>query len=507
MRGHLRWLIVILVITIVSIWMSLPDNPGIHIDFNGDGTNEISIPIDVRPGLDLQGGLRVLLAADLPADQVTSGDMETARRIVENRVNGLGVAEPVVQLQPGANRIIVELPGISDPETAIATIQETGLLEFVDFSSISDVRAWVGRSILTTAQVEQQTARDEAQAADATGTPVEGTPQATADANATAETTPEVTAEATPEVATPTAEPPAVNPSTNQPFTTVMTGSGLSSAVAQLGQMGNSWVVNFTLNDQGAALFGPFTASHIGRPLAIVLDGIVLSAPTINAALTDGGMIEGSFTQEEAQNLALQLRYGALPVPLRVESTESVGPTLGQVSIQKSLRAGIIGVITVLAFMLIYYRVPGIAADLALLIFTLMNFALFKFIPVTLTLPAITGFLISIGTAVDGNILIFERIKEEVRRGRPLEAAVPAGFDRAWTSIRDSNLSTIIICVVLYLFGSTFGAGAVRGFAITLALGLVLNLFTAVIVTRTFLAYIMRIATEQIARRPWLLGA
>ena len=160
--------------------------------------------------------------------------------------------------------------------------------------------------------------------------------------------------------------------------------------------------------------------------------------------------------------------------------------------------------ITVLAFMLIYYRVPGIAADAALLIFTLMNFALFKFIPVTLTLPAITGFLISIGTAVDGNILIFERIKEEVRRGRPLEAAVPAGFDRAWTSIRDSNLSTIIICVVLYLFGSTFGAGAVRGFAITLALGLILNLFTAVIVTRTFLAYIMRMASEQIARRPWL---
>jgi protein-export membrane protein SecD len=494
MRGHLRWLIVILVITIVSIWMSLPDNPGIHIDFNGDGTNEISIPIDVHPGLDLQGGLRVLLAADLPADQVNAGDMETARRIVENRVNGLGVAEPVVQLQPGANRIIVELPGISDPETAISTIQETGLLEFVDFSSISDVGAWVGRPVLTTAQVGQQAARDAAQAAEAT--PVEGTPQAT----------PSVTPEATPEP-TPQAVQPAVNPSTNQPFTTVMTGSGLSSAVAQLGRLGTNWVVNFTLNDQGAALFGPFTASHIGRPLAIVLDGVVLSAPTIQAALTDGGMIEGSFTQDEAQNLALQLRYGALPVPLRVESTESVGPTLGQVSIQKSLRAGIIGVITVLAFMLIYYRVPGIAADLALLIFTLMNFALFKFIPVTLTLPAITGFLISIGTAVDGNILIFERIKEEVRRGRPLEAAVPAGFDRAWTSIRDSNLSTIIICVVLYLFGSTFGAGAVRGFAITLALGLVLNLFTAVIVTRTFLAYIMRMASEQIARRPWLLGA
>ena len=181
MRGHLRWLIVIIVITIVSTWMSLPDNPGIHIDFNGDGTNEISIPIDVHPGLDLQGGLRVLLAADLPADQINAGDMETARRIVENRVNGLGVAEPVVQLQPGANRIIVELPGISDPETAISTIQETGLLEFVDFSSISSVQEWVGRSVLTTAQVAQQSARDAADAAAAT--PVQGTPEATAELN------------------------------------------------------------------------------------------------------------------------------------------------------------------------------------------------------------------------------------------------------------------------------------------------------------------------------------
>jgi protein-export membrane protein SecD len=157
--------------------------------------------------------------------------------------------------------------------------------------------------------------------------------------------------------------------------------------------------------------------------------------------------------------------------------------------------------------MLIYYRVPGIAADLALVIFALMNFALFKFIPVTLTLPAITGFLISIGTAVDGNILIFERMKEELRKGRTLDMAVKAGFDRAWTSIRDSNLSTIIICVILYLFGTTFGAGAVRGFAITLAMGLVLNLFTAIIVTRTFLVIVLRAFGKAFERRPWLLGA
>lgn len=487
--SHLRWLIVTLVVAVVSIWMVLPDNPGIHLDLDRDGEEEISRTIAIRPGLDLQGGLRVLLAADLPADQISSGDMETARRIVENRVNALGVVEPVIQLQEGANRIVVELPGISDPEAAIATIRETGLLEFVDFSGLgNNAQSLFGARILTTAQLEQQAAR----AAAAESTPA---PEATA--------TPEESAGGGEESGTPEA---LVNPLTGQPFETVMTGAGLESAVAQVDQLGTEWVVNFTLNEQGSAVFGPFTASHIGQPLAIVLDGVVLSAPVIRDALTDGGTISGGFTQEEAQSLAVQLRYGALPVPLRIESIESVGPTLGRVSIERSIRAGIIGVITVLSFMLLYYRVPGITADLALLLFAAMNVALFKFIPVTLTLPAITGFLISVGTAVDGNILIFERIKEELRKGRKLDAAIGAGFDRAWTSIRDSNLSTLIICVILYLFGSTFGAGAVRGFAITLGLGLVLNLFTAVVVTRTLLALLMRVSGKTLEERLWLMG-
>lgn len=478
---HLRWLIVTIVVAVVSVWMVLPDNPGLHFDFNGDGEEEISRDIAIRPGLDLQGGLRVLLAADLASDQITSGDMETARRIVENRVNALGVVEPVIQLQEGANRIVVELPGISDPEVAIATIRETGLLEFVDFSGLGDPSGYYGARILTTAQIAQQESRvtdpaDEESQADSEGGDDE---QASA---------------------------PLTSPRTGQPFTTVMTGAGLESAVAQVDQLGTEWVVNFSLNEDGAAVFGPFTSSHIGQPMAIVLDGTVLSAPVIRAALTDGGTISGAFTQDEAQSLAVQLRYGALPVPLRVESVESVGPTLGRVSIDRSIRAGVVGVITVLSFMLLYYRVPGLAADVALLLFAAMNVALFKFIPVTLTLPAITGFLISIGTAVDGNILIFERIKEELRKGRSLDMAIMAGFDRAWTSIRDSNLSTIIICVILYLFGSTFGAGAVRGFAVTLALGLVLNLFTAVIVTRTLLTLLMRFAGKSLQSRSWLMG-
>lgn len=480
---HLRWLILTIVVTVISVWMVLPDNPGLHFDFNGDGEEEISRDIAIRPGLDLQGGLRVLLAADLGADQITSGDMETARRIVENRVNALGVVEPVIQLQEGANRIVVELPGISDPEVAIATIRETGLLEFVDFSGLGDVTAYYGARILTSAQIAQQ----------------EGRVDEVSETDAETEAAEEVTE-------TDPATAPLTNPRTGEPFTTVMTGAGLESAVAQVDQLGTEWVVNFSLNEDGAAVFGPFTSSHIGQPMAIVLDGVVLSAPVIRAALTDGGTISGAFTQDDAQSLAVQLRYGALPVPLRVESVESVGPTLGRVSIDRSIRAGIVGVITVLAFMLLYYRVPGLAADIALLLFAAMNVALFKFIPVTLTLPAITGFLISIGTAVDGNILIFERVKEELRKGRNLEMAIMAGFDRAWTSIRDSNLSTIIICVILYLFGSTFGAGAVRGFAVTLALGLVLNLFTAVIVTRTLLSLIMRLGGERLQKNSWLMG-
>jgi protein-export membrane protein SecD len=240
--------------------------------------------------------------------------------------------------------------------------------------------------------------------------------------------------------------------------------------------------------------------------MAIVLDGEVLSAPVIQAELPTGGVITGDFTQEEAETLALQLRSGSLRLPLSVESTQQVGATLGQTSVALSIQAGIIGVIIVLAFMIIYYRALGAAAAMALLVFIVLNLALFKMIPVTLTLPAIAGFLISIGTAVDGNILIFERIKEEVRDGQRLSDALVAGFDRAWASIRDSNISTIIICGILFLFGQTPGASIVSAFAVTLALGLTLNLFTAIVVTRTFLSVIVNWQYDYIEEHAWTLG-
>jgi len=462
MRRNRIWLIIIIALAIFALWVSLPDNAGIVIDSNGDGTPEVNFSLRQSLGLDLVGGLRVLLAAQLPDGSYTAGDLQQAANNVARRVNGLGVTEATVQVQ-GSNRILVELPGVTDPQQAVDTIQATALLEFVNFSGLGAQAAdYDGRKILTTRQFEIAS-ENEVQ---------------------------------------PEGE---VSPLTGQPFQTVMDGSGLQAASPQY--QNGQWFISFELTPEGAAIFGPYTGANVGQPMAIVLDGTVLSAPVINAQLTDGGIIEGNFTEQEAQQLALQLRSGALPIPLAVESAETVGATLGQQSINLSIRAGIIGIVIVLLFMVIYYRVPGVAADLALLVFIILNLALFKLIPITLTLPAITGFLISVGTAVDGNVLIFERIKEELRAGKPLNDAVEAGFNRAWRSIRDSNMSTIIICAILFLFGQTPGASVVSGFAITLALGLVINLFTAVLVTGTFLRLLVALFHRPLTQRAWLLGA
>jgi protein-export membrane protein SecD len=478
---HVSWLIIILLLSLFASWVSLPQTDGIHWDSDGDGTPDVNVNVRQSLGLDLVGGLRVLLTAELPPGSFTTDDLRQAANNVARRVNALGVTEPTVQVQ-GSNRILVELPGVSNREEAIETIQQTAALEFVDFSGLGgQAQQLEGRRILTTQQVLIQQQREASAAA--------------AENGQTADTAP-------PE---PAGEAPLVNPNTGQPFETVLTGGELQAAVAQtdVGQ----WFISFELTPAGAQIFGPYTESHINQPMAIVLDGVVISAPVIRDRLDTGGVIEGSFTEQEAKQLALQLRSGALPIPLRVESAETVGATLGQESVNLSIRAGVIGVFVVLLFMLIYYRVPGIAADLALLIFILLNFAVFKLIPVTLTLPAITGFLISIGTAVDGNILIFERIKEEMRAGNELDAALEAGFNRAWQSIRDSNFSTIIICAILFMFGQTPGASVVAGFAVTLAIGLIINLFTAVVVTRTFLHLLVSLLRQPIRQRAWLLGA
>lgn len=471
MAKHYRWLAVILVLVVFSVWVVLPDTTGVKFDFNNDNTTDFEFNVKQSLGLDLVGGLRVLLQAELPPDSFTRDDLLETANNVSRRVNALGLAEATVQLQ-GSNRILVELPGVTDPDQAISTIQQTALLEFVDFADLnfSQVDSLIGQRVLTTEQDRINKARAEFS---------NDAPQFTG----------------------------AVNPVTGLPFETVMTGSGLKAASAAFNSQSGQWEVQFELTDDGNRIFGSYTGTNVGTALAIVIDGTVLSAPRINDAITGTGSITGGFTIDEARALSVQLRSGALPIPLRVESATSVGATLGQESIDRSIRAGLIGVAVVLTFMVIYYRVPGIAAALALAVFILLNFAIFKTIPVTLTLPAVTGFLISIGTAVDGNILIFERMKEEIRAGKKLADALDAGFDRAWTSIRDSNISTIIICAVLFLFGQTPGASLVSGFALTLIIGLVLNLFTAVLVTRTFVYILHHWFQRQLVARRWLVGA
>jgi len=494
MTRHYTWFLIIVLMMVGAVWLILPTTPKPDFLLRG-GDEEALATCERRPdadcsefkgnfefqqGLDLVGGLRVLLQAELPPEAFTLEDLKQTANSVTRRINPSGTIEVTVQTQ-GNNRILVELPGVTDPDAALRTIQQTALLEFVDFSGLSNrVSQLQGQRILTDVQLASY----------------EGRQQLAAEQGLTLE---EMGVAPLPTI---------VNPLDGQPFKTVMTGDGLAAAVAEFDPQSNRWLIRFEVKSDYQSIFGDYTAgaSITQESMAIVLDGVVLSAPSVQDRLDTGGVISGNFTQESAQELALQLRSGALAIPLRVESSELVGATLGNESVQLSVRAGIIGAIVVLIFMFVYYRVPGIAADLALVVFIILNFLFIKLIPLTLTLPAITGLLISIGTAVDGNILIFERIKEEIRAGKKLMEAVEAGFDRAWASIRDSNTSTIIICGILYLFGQTPGASLVAGFAVTLALGLIINLFTAVLVTRTFLFIIVKWLEKFIEQRKWLVG-
>ncbi|NLG28228.1 MAG: protein translocase subunit SecD, partial [Chloroflexi bacterium] len=456
-KREVRLLVLIVLITALAGWVVWPQNPGIHIRV---GDKSIDRDIRIYQGLDLQGGMQVLLAADVPEEQpLDSADMDAAKSIVERRVNGLGVAEPAVQAV-GSRRILVELPGIRDPQAAIDTLRQTGLMEWVDTGSRYLEPGTVVKTDVATA--------DDGIAQVAPTPTVELTPTEAGEAGA----------EATP---TETAAP-------EEPvYHTVLTGRNLKDAQVTFVDTSALPVIAFQLDSDGARLFGEHTAANVGKFLAIVLDKVVISCPQINDAITGGeGIIQGQFTPEQAQSLVLQLRYGSLPVPLKVLDTREVGPTLGADSVDKSIRAGVIGLVVVFIFMLVYYRLPGLMADLALAIYAIVTLALFKLIPVTLTLSGIAGFLLSVGMAVDANILIFERMREELRAGRTLQRAIEAGFSRAWTSILDSNISVWITCAILWFFGNSFGASVVKGFALTLALGVLVSIFTAVTVTRTF---------------------
>ena len=481
MRRPNTWLAVILVLVLLSLWIDLSPKT---LNNPISNTPLINRSTELKLGLDLRGGLQVLLAADLPSNSsVTSSDLATTQRILENRVNGLGVSEVVMQSAP-PNRIVAQFPGLQDPQQVINALQETGLLEFVDFGSTQITPGTVIKTDFGTEGAGPNGIVTPAPTGTATATSAPtGTPTATATSSSTASTTP-----------APTATPaPASTPETI--YHTVMTGSALSLVDVETGAqagVADPYVVHFVLKSDWSSVFANYTGANVGKILGIVLDKRVLSSPSIIQKIDKGtGIIQGNFTQQSANDLAINLRYGSLPIPVKVVESESIGATLGADSVRRSLIAGVIGLLAVVLFMLIYYRLPGFLADLALIVYAIISLMLFKLIPVVLSLPGIAGFILSIGMAVDANILIFERLKEELRAGRTLRQAIDLGWARAWNSIRDANISTLITCLILFIFGNTYGASIVKGFSVTLALGVIVSLFTSIIVTRTFLHVVL----------------
>jgi preprotein translocase subunit SecD len=430
-------LLIILVILGLALWIDLNDSLVIYNPFND--TRILDHNVTTRLGLDLRGGLQVLLEADLPADTPVDADaMETARTIMENRTNALGVSENVLQIA-GERRIVGEFPGLENTDQVLATIQQTGLLEFVD---TGDTNLAPG----TVVQTDFATGSES------------GTPSPADGEN-----------------------PPTI-------YHTIMTGKDLKQVAVSQDRLGQ-YVIQFDLTPEGADIFAAHTAANIKKYLTIVLDKTVISSPVINSAIPDGsGIIQGSFTAETANALAVQLRYGSLPIPLKIVETRIIGPTLGEDSLNRSLIAGLVGLTIVILFMGIYYRLPGITADVSILLYAVVLLAVFKLIGVTLTLPGIAGIMLSTGSALDANILVFERLKEELRSGKSLRQAFDQAWTRAWPSIRDSNIAALITSAILYWFGSTFGATIVKGFSLTLALGIGISLFSSLYITRTFLA-------------------
>jgi preprotein translocase subunit SecD len=423
-RGTLTLLLFIILLAAAAVYIDLPNTPGIHI-------LGINNPLNVKLGLDLQGGVSVLLAPD-PNQHYDSNTLNTempaVRDAIAQRVNGgLGVNEPSIRLQSsnGEPAISIELPGFTGNQTeAINTLLQTGNLEF-----------WsTGPSPATGAFDPSQYTQ--------------------------------------------------YNPGGKPWFT----GKDLdpNQTYVSYDQAGRPQI-SFEMKGGAIGKFGTFTSQNVGQYLTVTLDRNVIQSAVIQSAITGPGVITGNFSLDEANQIVTVLKYGALPIALTIKSEETIGATLGQDSIQKSAIAAAIGLGIVILFMLLYYRLPGLLADVALVLYAAVTFMIFKLLGVVLSLAGIAGFVLSIGMAVDANVLIFERVKEELRAGRLLASAIDIGWKRAWPSIRDSNISTLITCAVLYGFGSNFGASIIVGFATTLFLGVLISMFTAVVVTRTFL--------------------
>lgn len=422
----------------------------------------ILFTIPLKLGLDLQGGSQITMqlktSADVPViDQKVS---EAVVRIVENRVNALGVSESIVQTL-GNEQIIVQLPGVSDPEQAERVLGGTAQLDFREQLPGTEAQLPIELTIQRQKIAEQARLKNSGDR---------------------------------PAIEKNLSELQAANEAIAKLFKAPsIKGNQLTDAFPDkaAGAVGDNWNVALRFNDEGGKNFAELTKNlaGTGRSIGVFLDNQLLSAPTVGVEFAETGImggnaiITGSFTAQDAQDLSVQLRGGALPVPVEIVENRTVGATLGRDSIQRSIYAGLGGLILVLIFMVLYYRLPGIIADISLIIYGLLTLACFALLGVTLTLPGIAGFILSIGMAVDANVLIFERTREELQAGKTLYRSVESGFYRAFSSILDGNVTTVIACLALFWLGT----GLVKGFAVTLGLGVMISMFTALTCSRTFL--------------------
>lgn len=424
-RNSPRTLFLIILLTLLAIYIDLPKVTILGKNFSHPQINTKFLKRDLAPklGLDLAGGVHAVMSVDMTdvEENDRANVLASAENITETRINALGVSEPVIQTAKTKDqyRLIVDLPSVSNPDEVINTLKKVAFLEFKTLRKDLPPEATLSLSL---------------DSFESTG----------------------------------------------------LNGSDLKRATAQPSRDPQTpgYVVSLEFNSDGAKKFEQITKDNLGQPVAIFIDGVLTQAPRVQAVISDGkAIISGNFDSKEAKKIAIELGSGALKAPLKIESQTRVGPTIGAEAIRKSIFAAVIGVLSVAVFMVFYYQLLGIFAVSALIIYTLITFAIFKLIPVTLTLAGIAGFILSIGMAVDANILIFERIKEEIRWGKPKHEALFAGFERAWSSIRDSNVSSLITTAILF----NFGTGSIRGFALTLAIGILVSMFSAITVSKTLI--------------------
>lgn len=504
-------------------------------------------------GLDLLGGTQLIYNADVSAVPETerADSLSGVRDVIERRVNAMGVSEPLVQSNQvsGNWRVLVELAGVYDVNAAIKMIGETPLLEFkeenpaaakltaeqqkqldqMNFEILKNAQDTLdkikkGGDFATLASQLSEDPGSKDKGGLYTGVkPGQFVPEfdeAVFTKMKPGDVYPELvkttygyhiiklealngegdnrTADVR-HILFKTKTAADLGIKVDQEWLgTKLTGKQLKKARVEFDQTTGAAQVSLEFNDEGAKLFGEITTRNNGKPVAIFLDGEAISIPKVNEPILTGkAVISGNFTMQESKLLAQRLNAGALPVPITLISQTTVGATLGNESVNKSLFAGLIGLLLVAIFMILYYRLPGVVSVIALLIYTTISLFIFKMIPVTMTLAGIAGFILSIGMAVDANVLIFERLKEELKGGRELGSAIDEGFRRAWSSIRDSNISSLITCVILFWFGSSI----IRGFAFTLAIGILVSMFSAITITRQLL---ILVAKWRISKVRWL---